>query len=297
MIRVNIFVNGDHQRENGEVIMVDNSVEFSWPLFLKHCAVQLNLPSAYSKTWKAYTNEGGAIKSQVQLIQNDVLFIAETTEKFKHDVNRNIDARSSPNVEEPSCWPAAIPAELKIQPKVVANEQPEKKTKLNPLVIKVRVINNGSTTTSFDLMLPHRELNVLKLKKKINKIHHIHTSDQTLILSGSVMNDETFLREYFSTPHVGQVFNKTDIKMHECQNVTIFLVVKPLVLYVKNLQGRTIKIEGVGVDSNSTVSKLKEQLYNRCDNFKRLLYNQRVLVDGERLYHYGIHSGCVLYIC
>jgi nitrate reductase NapAB chaperone NapD len=292
LLRINIFANGDHMRERGEVILLDVAQMINWPLFLHHCANKLNL--SYSDCgWKAYTSEGGLIRSHTELIQNDVLFLVRGNETFLFR-----------EAEQIQIVPDVINQEKIVLPSPpVVSPSPSLPVLYNPLILNVKIVwtNKEFISDGYSFRLKHRDSTVKDLKRRIGKkFNNLHVLDQVLINQGKEMEDSKHLRDYFTESNKNAV-NGDIIDWDKCSSVTIFLVVKQMTIYVKNMQGKTIVIEGSSQEEHTIthetmVSKLKEILRRKTE-FNRLLFNQQVLADGEKLSHYGVHSGCVMYMC
>jgi hypothetical protein len=295
LLRINIFANEDHNRERGEVILLDVSQMINWPLFLHHCANKLNLGYCDSG-WRAHTSEGGLIRNHTELIQNDVIFLVRGNETFKFYSGRE---RIMDKKEEVIESPVEVVVSALAQPQ----QQPITQQVIrNPLIVQVKIIGNlKEGSLGFPFKLKHRDGSVRDLKRRIGKRHYnLNPLDITLINQGKEMEDSMILKDVFNDKDGKDAVVGEDIDWDKCPSVSIFLLIKPMVIYVKNLQGRTIVIDGNDeaqhIAHDSTVSRLKE-LLKRKSEFNRLLFNQQVLSDGERLSHYGVYSGCVVYMC
>jgi hypothetical protein len=177
-------------------------------------------------------------------------------------------------------------------------ETPPKPQPKNPLVLVVRTVGSTSPVGAENtLQLEQRDGTIANLKQLISKqIIQVNPVDMTLIYQGKELENDKKISEVYTTEAEPQ----EEIDWKKVPQENVFVLVKPLLFYVKNLQGGTIVVDGHAseekITHDSLVSKLKEKLRKKCD-FNRLLFNQQVLVDGEKLSSYGVFSGCIMYMC
>lgn len=267
-MRINIFRNGDLNRQKGKVVVLSSTATFSE--FLQLAAKKFEV----EKFTRAFTQQGGEISEIEELYNDDIVFLSQG-----EDFNSTVEKR---NLQE------------------TQNEEqnPNKKQKIEtyPLILVIRVVeqfgvNVDANAQSIEIPLKHRYGTVLALKKKISfKFDGLHPADQTLIYQAKQLEDEKRIHEYFG-------YGKPESDQSKWEKIVIFLMIKPLEIYIKSINGSITPI--VGMKHSHLVQELKTKYKNKTALDKygtvEFIYEGKFMQDGKKLSDFGIRSGCIIF--
>jgi hypothetical protein len=279
MIRVNIFKNTDYMRQNGQVVMFNHS-QFdsnSWFRFLQACAVKLTLYSSINDL-HVYTPQGGRVTRIEEICHDDVLFVSTNREPFNYQI-------------------------------VVVGKgnEDEKQENKNGICYTIHVNYNCDNCTRQLTYCTNNADNcsIGDLKSWLSKQTGLCMNDIILMYKNNVSTMEDNLK-------LSQCFLKQDAlvtdsngRHYHCSSFhfSVVLMLKPLTLFVKQMgihTHRTLQLSAVtdSISRSMLVSELKSIIARKSDGviqFK-LMYDQKTLIDGERLESYGIQSESLLYM-
>jgi hypothetical protein len=141
-----------------------------------------------------------------------------------------------------------------------------------------------------------RRRTVFKLKKWLSKKTLVNVDDISLVTKGHKLENSQVFTDCFLEEDAVSV----DEPGH--MNFVVYMLVPPFSLYIKKMKGGTATIclnqTKDNVTRNIVISDLKNIIAKKTgffDTFK-LLYDQKVLTDGEKLSAYNVKNDSIIYM-
>eukprot|EP01080_Neovahlkampfia_damariscottae_P004930 gene4930-8527_t len=149
-------------------------------------------------------------------------------------------------------------------------------------VLKIKLLQqekNKYELSTMDIKLKNK--NILEIKKDISPLFNkIEPKNQTLIFKGIELKDENSIDDY----------------VKDFENDIVFLILKPLKIYVKSLNGSLSCFSDLS--PKISIENLKDLIEKKIGIFSNysLLFDGKYLIEGNELCDYTIQDGSVLHL-
>jgi len=136
---------------------------------------------------------------------------------------------------------------------------------------------------------------VKSVKKWLSKkLGGCHVDDITLVKNGQSLKTDQHLIDLFD---MMDKKNDEDDVENVNHHITMFMVVKPMVIHIRQMRGgKTTITMSDNISHNTLIRDIKHVVMRRTGlTDVRLVFNQREMADGEKLSTYEVMSGALVY--